>query len=47
VAELFDDALERSTMVIYDNVGHMPMEEIPNRSAKDVSTFLFEIYDAN
>lgn len=47
VAELFDDALERSTMVIYDNVGHMPMEEIPNRSAKDVSTFLFEIYGAN
>jgi len=25
----------------------MPMEEIPNRSAKDVSTFLFEVYDSD
>ena len=47
VAELFDDALEQSSLVIYDNVGHIPMEEIPDRSAEDVSTFLFEVYGAN
>jgi pimeloyl-ACP methyl ester carboxylesterase len=47
VAELFSTTLAQSTLVIYDNVGHMPMEEIPNRSAKDVSTFLFEVYDSD
>ena len=47
VAMLFDAALAQSTLVIYDKVGHMPMEEIPNRSAEDVSTFLFEVYGAN
>ena len=47
VAELFSTTLAQSTLVIYDNVGHMPMEEIPNRSAKDVSTFLFEVYGTN
>ncbi|HIG67221.1 MAG TPA: alpha/beta hydrolase [Porticoccaceae bacterium] len=47
VAELFNDALEQSSLVIYDNVGHIPMEEIPNRSAEDVSKFLLEVYAAN
>ena len=47
VADLFNDALEQSSLVIYDDVGHIPMEEIPNRSADDVSKFLFEVYGAN
>ena len=46
VAGFFATALARSTLVIYDNVGHMPMEEIPNQSAKDVSKFLLEVHAA-
>ena len=47
VAQLFDAALAQSTLVIYDSVGHIPMEEIPGRSAEDVSAFLQGIYGAN
>jgi pimeloyl-ACP methyl ester carboxylesterase len=39
VAMLFDTALARATLVLYDKVGHMLMKEIRNRSAKDVSIF--------
>lgn len=39
VAMLFDTALARATLVLYDKVGHMLMKEIRNRSAKDVSMF--------
>lgn len=47
VAQLFDAALESSTLVIYDNVGHMPMEEIPSRSAEDASNFLLGVYGSD
>jgi len=47
VAYMFDAALAQSTLVIYDQVGHMPMEEIPERSAGDVLAFLAEVYSAN
>ena len=47
VAELFDAALQQSTLIIYDNVGHIPMEEIPRRSAEDVSIFLRGVYGSN
>ena len=40
VAEKFDSFLPNTSLVIYDNVGHAPMEEIPERSAADVLTFL-------
>lgn len=40
MADKFADALPNTTVVIYDDVGHIPMEEIPVRSAKDVLTFL-------
>ena len=43
VAGQFADALQKSTLVIYDNVGHVPMEEIPNQSAADVLSFFEEI----
>jgi pimeloyl-ACP methyl ester carboxylesterase len=40
VAIMFDETLVDSTLVIYDNVGHMPMEEIPEQSANDLLVFL-------
>lgn len=32
--------LPDSTLVIYENVGHIPMEEVPERSAADVRAFM-------
>jgi pimeloyl-ACP methyl ester carboxylesterase len=40
VADQFTSALENTTLVVYADVGHMPMEEIPERSAADVVKFL-------
>jgi pimeloyl-ACP methyl ester carboxylesterase len=40
VAEKFAESLPDNSLVIYDDVGHLPMEEIPERSAKDVLEFL-------
>ena len=39
-AHKFAAALPNSTLVIYDNVGHIPMEEIPDESAADIRAFL-------
>jgi len=44
-AYFFAEALEQSQLIIYDDVGHIPMEEIPNRSAQDVLEFLAKVYD--
>lgn len=40
MAYQFDKALTDSTLVIYDNIGHIPMEELPEQSAKDVHNFI-------
>jgi pimeloyl-ACP methyl ester carboxylesterase len=40
LAYQFDAALPLSTLVVYDDVGHVPMEEIPAQSAADVLAFL-------
>ena len=40
VADRFEAALPNSRKIIYADVGHIPMEEIPDRSADDVRTFL-------
>ncbi len=40
VAELFHDDLPVSQLIVYDSVGHVPMEEIPTRSARDARSFL-------
>lgn len=39
-AAWFDGALPDARVVIYDDVGHIPMEEAPDRSAADVAAFL-------
>lgn len=42
-ADKFAQVLPNATVVIYDDVGHIPMEEIPERSAQDVLAFLSEL----
>ena len=42
-AAVFDESLPDSRVVIYDDAGHIPMEEIPAKSAGDVSDFLSEV----
>ncbi len=39
-AERFHSDLPNSTLKIYDNVGHVAMEEIPGRTASDAEEFL-------
>ena len=41
-AEWFDRYLPRSTLVAYDRIGHLPMEEAPERSATDLVIWLSE-----
>ncbi len=47
VAHQFAGVLEKHTLVIYDDVGHIPMEEIPGRSANDVLAFLDSTVTSN
>ena len=39
-AKWFAEALPQAKLIIYPNVGHVPMEEIPEKSANDVKTWL-------
>lgn len=39
-ARWFAEAIPGSTLVIYPKVGHIPMEEVPERSAADVKAWL-------
>ncbi|MBL4649666.1 MAG: alpha/beta hydrolase [Aureispira sp.] len=39
-AYLFDKMLPNSELIIYEEVGHLPMEEIPMRSGEDLMAFL-------
>lgn len=39
----FDTDLADSDLVVYDGVGHVPMEEIPERSAEDTAQFLLSL----
>jgi len=40
VAEQFEQSLPNTTVVIYEDLGHIPMEEDPQRSAADVRRFM-------
>ena len=40
VAQQFHKDLPNSTLVIFDNLGHVPMEEDPERSIEPVLQFL-------
>lgn len=39
-ATKFNDAIAGSRLIIYDEVGHLPQEEIPERSGEDLRAFL-------
>ena len=39
-AECFKNDLQNVTVKLYHEVGHIPMEEIPEESARDVLFFL-------
>ena len=40
IASKFDEVLKNSTLIIYEQVGHVPMEELPDKSAEDVRMFM-------
>lgn len=40
VADRFAAVIPQATLLIYENAGHIPMEEVPKHSAADVRTFL-------
>lgn len=40
VGEAYRDAIKGSQLIIYRDVGHLPMLEVPERSAEDVRLFL-------
>jgi len=40
IAERFHNDLPNDTLIVYQNAGHVPMEEIPVPTAKDAREFL-------
>ncbi len=38
----FNEDIENSRLIMYEGVGHVPMEEIPEKSARDAREFLLE-----
>lgn len=42
-AQKFADAIEGSTLIVYDNVGHLPQEEVAEQSVEDVRDFMLEV----
>jgi pimeloyl-ACP methyl ester carboxylesterase len=38
--EVFANTIKGSKFVVYKNVGHLPMEEVPDQSARAVREFL-------
>jgi len=39
-AETFKERLPQAEVIVYDGVGHLPMEEVPDRTAADIDAFL-------
>ena len=42
-ATSFKERLPQAQVVIYDGVGHLPMEEVPDRTAADIDAFLSRV----
>jgi pimeloyl-ACP methyl ester carboxylesterase len=40
LAEKFQNAMANDTLILYTNMGHIPMEEMPERSVRDAMYFL-------
>jgi pimeloyl-ACP methyl ester carboxylesterase len=45
VGERFAETLPNAKLVVYEDAGHLPMEEVPERSAADVRAFLSGLAD--
>lgn len=43
-AQQFHDAIPGSRLIVYENIGHIPMEEAAEASAMNVHEFLYELY---
>lgn len=43
-SEWFAKAIPHAKVIVYDGVGHAPMEEVPDRSAGDVAAFLASLH---
>ena len=43
-AHKFDADILHSELIMYEGVGHVPMEEIPVRTAEDVVEFLLDTF---
>ncbi len=41
-ASRFQEAIKDSKLIMYPDVGHVPMEEIPVQTANDIRNFLLE-----
>jgi pimeloyl-ACP methyl ester carboxylesterase len=39
-ADLFKKDIPNSKVVIFQNVGHVPMEEVPHQVSKEITSFL-------
>ena len=39
-AQMFSDEIPNDTLIIYDGIGHLPMEENPDDVARDVKAWL-------
>lgn len=46
-AELFRDAIAQSELVMFENVGHIPQEEVADESALAVDEFLYRIHEGS
>ncbi len=43
-AQSFKERITDAQVIIYDNIGHLPMEEAPERTAKDIDAFLSKVF---
>lgn len=41
-AQFFENKIPNSRVLLYQNAGHVPMEEIPDQTSKDAKSFLLE-----
>jgi pimeloyl-ACP methyl ester carboxylesterase len=44
-AQLFNDAIRRSELVMFENVGHIPQEEVADASSTAVDEFLYRVHE--
>lgn len=47
VGTRFNETLTNAQLIVYPNIGHIPMEELPQRSAEDVDEFLQRLLNSS